>query len=142
MAFAFYENYLGAGHGGEAFPSLARTTTPRPRARGPGRIVYDYVRANADLAQADPAGAPVLYVRGMLDTIMPPAREAACNLLLLRRSGVDVEACTDDAALHGYRRINAAPSRHRCARVYREPIEQGRSAAGSCRSLAVARVTC
>ncbi len=142
MAFAFYENYLGAGRGGEAFPALARTTSPAsinslcltgyggyvqglqlrvrdwldepvragfvacatdrasPACAGPGRVFFEYVRANAELGQADPMGAPVLYVQGMLDTIMPPAREAACNLLLLRRAGVDVEVCTDNAALH------------------------------------------
>ncbi len=67
---------------------------------GPGRGFYEFVRDNVELAQGDPAGAPVFYVQGMLDTIMPPAQEAACNLLLLRRSGVDVEVCTDDVALH------------------------------------------
>jgi len=67
---------------------------------GPGRGFYEFVRDNVELAQGDPAGAPVLYVQGMLDTIMPPSQEAACNLLLLRRAGVDVEVCTDDVALH------------------------------------------
>ena len=56
---------------------------------GVGRDFYQYVRSNYETwAGGDPAGAPVLYVQGMLDTIMPPAQEAACNVQRLQRAGI------------------------------------------------------
>jgi hypothetical protein len=48
----------------------------------------------------DPAGAPVLYVQGLADTIMPPAQEAACNVAGLTAAGVAVQVCTDSPADH------------------------------------------
>lgn len=143
MAYVFFENHVGRGRGGEAFPAASRAATvgainslclvayggfvqgtqfrvrdwidPTLRTgfvacadaptsagcAGVGRDFYQYVRSNYETwAGGDPAGAPVLYVQGMLDTIMPPAQEAACNMQRLRRAGVDVELCTDGAALH------------------------------------------
>jgi len=54
----------------------------------------------SDLVPPDPAGAPVLYVQGLSDTIMPPAQEAACNIGQLTQAGVSVQVCTDQAASH------------------------------------------
>ena len=54
----------------------------------------------ADLVTPDPKGAPVLYMQGLADTIMPPTEEAACNLALMQSVGVSVQACTDGPALH------------------------------------------
>jgi dienelactone hydrolase len=54
----------------------------------------------ADLVTPDPKGAPVLYVQGLADTIMPPTEEAACNLALMKSAGVTVQACSDLTALH------------------------------------------
>jgi hypothetical protein len=53
-----------------------------------------------DLVAPDPHGAPVLYVQGLSDTVMPPAQEAACNIGILQDAGVSVEVCTDQAAQH------------------------------------------
>ena len=143
MAYAWFENHVGTGHGGEAFAPALRATSPPaldglcltpyggyvqglqlhvrdwldepiraafvacyadatgPACSGPGRDLYRWVLQNGSTdSGGDPAGAPVLYVQGMLDTIMPPAQEAACNMARLRRDGVDVELCTDDVALH------------------------------------------
>jgi len=53
-----------------------------------------------DLVAPDPQGAPILYVQGLSDGIMPPAQEAACNIGQLRDAGVSVQVCTDQAASH------------------------------------------
>lgn len=68
---------------------------------GPGRAFYEHVRANVDTWGGGAGdGAPIFYVQGMLDTIIPPAQEAACNLLRLQRAGASVEVCTDEFGLH------------------------------------------
>ncbi len=54
----------------------------------------------ADFVTPDPKGAPVLYLQGLADTIMPPTEEAACNLALLKSAGVNAQACTDAFAGH------------------------------------------
>jgi predicted esterase len=53
-----------------------------------------------DLVPPDPGGAPVLYVQGLSDTVMPPNQEAACNIDSLQAAGVSVQVCTDAAAIH------------------------------------------
>jgi predicted esterase len=61
----------------------------------------DYYRwLQNDLVPPDPAGAPILYVVGLSDTIMPPAQEAACNIGQLHAAGASVQVCTDPAAQH------------------------------------------
>jgi pimeloyl-ACP methyl ester carboxylesterase len=65
---------------------------------GPGQAFYQWLQG--DLVAPDPAGAPVLYVAGLSDTIMPPAQEAACNIGQLQQAGVSVQVCTDQAAQH------------------------------------------
>jgi predicted esterase len=69
-----------------------------PDCREPGRS--HLARLEADLIAPDPAGAPVLYVQGSLDTVLPVAEEAACNVPLLRVAGVDVTVCVDAGATH------------------------------------------
>ena len=64
----------------------------------PARDWYDFLVANVLLADA--AGPPVLYVQGLTDGIMPPAREAACNLAKLQADGVTPQLCTDAGANH------------------------------------------
>jgi pimeloyl-ACP methyl ester carboxylesterase len=49
---------------------------------------------------ADPEGAPILYVQGMLDTVMPVAEEASCNVAKLRKDGAKLTVCTDSGATH------------------------------------------
>jgi pimeloyl-ACP methyl ester carboxylesterase len=53
-----------------------------------------------DLVAPDPQGAPILYVQGLTDGIMPPGQEAACNIGQLRDAGVSVQVCTDPGAGH------------------------------------------
>jgi hypothetical protein len=65
---------------------------------GLGQQFYQWMKA--DLVSPDPAGAPVLYVQGLSDTIMPPAQEGACNVGLLEDAGVPVQVCTDPPAQH------------------------------------------
>ena len=50
-----------------------------------------------DLVVPDPEGPPILYLQGLLDIIMPPAEEAACNLPLIRAK---TQLCTDGNASH------------------------------------------
>jgi predicted esterase len=59
-----------------------------------------YAWMQNDLVTPDPAGAPVLYVQGLSDAIMPPQHEAACNIQQLLAAGVPVQACTDGPAAH------------------------------------------
>lgn len=54
----------------------------------------------SDLVVPDPEGAPLLYVQGLIDPIMPANEEAACNLALLKSAGVTTQICTDGAASH------------------------------------------
>jgi len=65
---------------------------------GTGQRFYDWL--TSDLVAPDPSGAPVLYVQGLSDTIMPPSQEGACNIGLLQEAGVPVQVCTDPAASH------------------------------------------
>jgi predicted esterase len=59
-----------------------------------------YAWMQNDLVAPDPGGAPVLYVQGLADTVMPPDQEAACNIDLLQAAGVDVQVCVDTPAEH------------------------------------------
>jgi dienelactone hydrolase len=59
-----------------------------------------YAWLMADLVAPDPKGAPVLYVQGLADTIMPPTEEAACNLALMSQKGVSAQTCLDVTATH------------------------------------------
>jgi hypothetical protein len=65
---------------------------------GPAAPYYQWLQN--DLVPPDPQGAPILYVQGLSDTIMPPAQEAACNIGQLQAAGVPVQVCTDPAASH------------------------------------------
>ena len=79
--------------------TLACLDTPAdPGCREPGKSYLQYLRDN--LIPPDPQGAPVLYVQGMLDTVMPVGEEAACNVPRLRQAGVDLQLCTDSIATH------------------------------------------
>lgn len=59
-----------------------------------------YAWLQNDLVPPDPAGAPILYVQGLSDTIMPPAQEAACNIAELTGAGLSVQVCTDPNGQH------------------------------------------
>ncbi len=64
----------------------------------PGLSAYQFLSAN--LLTADPQGAPILYVQGLADYVMPAASEAACNLVKLHADGVDPQVCVDALAQH------------------------------------------
>ena len=79
--------------------TLACLDTPNDSAcREPGKGYLQYLRDN--LVPPDGQGAPVLYVQGMLDTVMPVAEEAACNVPRLQQAGVDLTLCTDSGGGH------------------------------------------
>ncbi len=65
---------------------------------GAGQALYEYLSAN--ILTGDPRGAPVVYIQGLADVIMPPAEEAACNLAKLEADGLSPQLCTDAAAQH------------------------------------------
>lgn len=63
---------------------------------GTGKQLYDGLVA--DIVPGDPNGAPVLYLQGALDTVMPVGEEAACNVPFLRAHQVPLTYCTDSSA--------------------------------------------
>jgi hypothetical protein len=65
---------------------------------GVGSGFYQYLQG--DLIPPDPAGAPILYVLGLADVIMPPQTEGACNIGLLEDAGVPTQVCVDAPAMH------------------------------------------
>jgi dienelactone hydrolase len=78
----------GGGDAGDAGPGCV----------DPGRSYYEFLQQN--ILTADPNGPPMLYVQGLADVIMPPASEAACNLVKLAKDGVTPQVCVDAQALH------------------------------------------
>jgi hypothetical protein len=54
----------------------------------------------SNILTSDKDGAPVLYVQGLADIIMPPASEAACNIQKMEADGLTPQVCTDSAAQH------------------------------------------
>jgi len=64
----------------------------------PAKRWYDYLETY--FVTADATGAPILYLQGLADQIMPPAREAACNLVKLANDGVVPQLCVDGTANH------------------------------------------
>lgn len=66
---------------------------------GAPKQLFDYLAAN--VVPADPRGAPVLYVQGLLDSIMRPDEEAACNVAKLAADGVAPQLCVDVGSDHG-----------------------------------------
>lgn len=76
--------------------------TPLPgsdsRCTGVAREYYDFLLNNH--LEADAGGAKILYVQGMLDTVMPATEEAPCNTKKIRDDGADLRVCTDSGATH------------------------------------------
>jgi hypothetical protein len=78
---------------------IACLDTPNdPACAGAGKDYAAFLKNN--VIAPDPSGASVLYVQGMLDTVMPAAEEAACNVPKLQQTGVDVTLCTDTGGNH------------------------------------------
>jgi pimeloyl-ACP methyl ester carboxylesterase len=79
--------------------AIACVDTPSdPACVEPGKSYVQFLRDN--MLSPDPLGAPVLYIQGLLDTVMPPLEEAACNVPRLQQAGVDLTLCTDLGASH------------------------------------------
>jgi hypothetical protein len=64
----------------------------------PGKSYYDYL--NSSILTSDSSGAPVLYMQGLADIIMPPGTEAACNIEKMEADGLTPQVCTDALAQH------------------------------------------
>lgn len=64
----------------------------------PGASFHAFLQGN--ILHGDPGGAPILYIQGLADQILPAAEEAACNVAALRADGVSPEVCSDGAATH------------------------------------------
>jgi pimeloyl-ACP methyl ester carboxylesterase len=64
----------------------------------PGKSYFDFV--NKDQVVPDGNGAPVLYVQGLADYVMPAPTEAACNIAFLESHGVTPQVCVDPAGQH------------------------------------------
>jgi hypothetical protein len=72
--------------------------TTDPGCVDPGKSYYNFLSQN--FVTADPSGAKVLYVQGLLDYVMPPQSEAACNVAKLIADGVTPQVCVDPTAQH------------------------------------------
>jgi len=64
----------------------------------PGKSYADFLRKN--VLKVDAKGAPLLYVQGLFDQILPPNTEAACNLIKLEFDGLKPQVCADTLATH------------------------------------------
>ncbi len=64
----------------------------------PGKSYFAFV--TKDAVVPDSSGAPVLYVQGLADYVMPAPAEAACNIAYLASHGVTPQVCVDPAAQH------------------------------------------
>lgn len=69
-----------------------------PGCQGPGKQLYDGLVS--DVMVGDPMGAKIMYLQGALDTVMPVAEEAACNVPAMRAAGVPLTYCSDSVAAH------------------------------------------
>jgi dienelactone hydrolase len=69
-----------------------------PACSGLGGDFYQYLTSNT--LTADAGGAPILYLQGGLDTVLPPAKEAACIVQKLAADGVAPQLCVDATAQH------------------------------------------
>jgi pimeloyl-ACP methyl ester carboxylesterase len=64
----------------------------------PGKSYYGFLSSN--ILTSDGSGAPVLYIQGLADVIMPPASEAACNIQKMESDGLTPQVCTDALGQH------------------------------------------
>lgn len=90
---------------GELIDDTLRTTflacVDGPTSSGcvaPGKPFYDGLVS--DLMAGDAQGAPVMYLQGGFDTVLPVGEEAACNVPAMRDAGVRLTYCSDGLALH------------------------------------------
>lgn len=65
---------------------------------GNGAAYHQFLTQN--ILSPDPHAGPVFIVAGLLDQIMPPAKESSCISDKLHGNGIDVSACVIDDATH------------------------------------------
>ncbi|MFO0615633.1 MAG: lipase family protein [Polyangiaceae bacterium] len=95
-----------APHVGDNFDDAFRTSLlacihsggQSPDCVEPARSFHASLEQN--VLAGDPTGAKILYVQGLSDYVLPPQREAACNVEKLEADGVHPELCIDAAAQH------------------------------------------
>ncbi len=91
-------------HAGDLIDASLRTSLlacldNQPGCSGDGAAYAQFLLAN--VLPPDPASGPVLLVQGLLDQIMPPAKEGSCIRDKLVAAGVGVETCVVATATHG-----------------------------------------
>jgi dienelactone hydrolase len=64
----------------------------------PAKTYYAFMQQN--VLTSDKTGAPVLFVQGLADIIMPAASEAACNVQKMIADGLTPQVCVDTAGQH------------------------------------------
>lgn len=95
-----------AFHVGDIFDEAFRTTLlacihsggQDPACAGAPATFYASLEDN--VLPSDPTGAKILYVQGLADYVLPPQKEAACNVAHMQANGTDPELCIDTAAQH------------------------------------------
>jgi predicted esterase len=85
---AFRTSLLACIHNGASDPGCV----------APGKGYFDFV--TKDQVVPDASGAPVLFVQGLADYVMPAPSEGACNVAYLASHGVTPQVCVDPAAQH------------------------------------------
>ncbi len=78
--------------------SLLACLDNQPGCTGNGAAYAQFLAGN--VLAPDPSSGPVLMVQGLLDQIMPPAKEGACIRDKLVNAGVGVETCVVAGATH------------------------------------------
>lgn len=89
-----------------------------------------------NIVTADPSGAKVLFVQGLLDEVMVPAQEGACNIDKLKADGVTPQVCTDLSATH----TNVTPRNINFAITWAQALVAG-NALPTCSSLGMPTCT-
>lgn len=78
--------------------SLVSCMDGGPGCSGDGSAYFTFLQQN--LLSPDPSSGPVLIAAGLLDQIMPPAKESSCIKDKLVAAGVDVDTCVISDATH------------------------------------------
>jgi hypothetical protein len=80
--------------------ALAQCFTDATNAACSGLAQEFYTYIGNNVLTADASGAPILYVQGLLDTVLPPPKEAACIDIKLTTDGKAPQLCVDSGAQH------------------------------------------
>lgn len=95
-----------AFHVGDIFDDAFRTTLLaciQSSGQDPacvGDVASFYASLEDNVLPADPTGGKILYVQGLSDYVLPPQKEAACNVQAMQAAGASPQLCVDSAAQH------------------------------------------